>query len=1068
MRAMSNALERIARALMLPAALGFACGSFAAARAQAPVASAAAAVAASEWAPDSCERPPRVRQPFRRMLVARQWRPAADTARAIRDRMIERPGLDSLSIACLLLDHVALGLQDAAAAQGLAGDLQRAMAIARREPGADSLFLTRALYTEAEWHRICGRLERADSLLLLSLAMQERRATLDPLEIAATLFGIAAGRQIRGLTSGLPYVERAIRINESRLGANDLSTNFLRYQFAGQLLANGDVARARVEGERAIAAIRTGLGEQHADLPRFTRALGQLALADGDFPGARRHFEETLRLTRSRTPVDSLALGRTYSVMSEMRNDLGDFEGALESARLSVELQRGRMPAGDPRHANAYLQLGRALAALGASDPANAALDTAFVLGTGDSSLASYGVLARAHAVRATGDTATALAWARRARALGQSSHEPLDAYQAEAARFHADCLVDAGRPKEVVRELGEALAVAAQRYGDSHPAITRMRETHARALVAAGDPRAAAAALAVAAQRRTDLLALARGFSDREALFVARRDGSGLDPLLALASAGKLDADQRAAAWAAVASVRGMLLEAMSARTRELRLAATPAATAALDSLAAARGELARSMVRATNNAVRPDSALRESRAAVQRWELRLADLAAGFTPLRAIEAPQLLSALAPHEALVSYAMHRSLGAGEPERRQLLAFVSRPGGGVEVRALGDAAPIEALVHRWRQAAAPGGTLRAARASGDSLRRRIWDPLEPLIAGAERVVIVPEGALHLVDLASLPAPRRGWLVDTGPAIARLSSERDLLAPTARVAGTPLVVGAPDFEDASRSPLAAAAFRGAAAHCQRFADVRFEPLPGARAESEEIMALLTARGLTPQWLTGAAASESAIKRSASGASALHLATHAFFLGEACGGAAGTRGVGRWVAASKPSARPAKPLRRDVYLPEQAGAPLEHPLRLAGLALAGANHRAEAGADREDGILTSEEIAALDLSSVGEVVLSGCDTGLGDIAVGEGVFGLQRAFRLAGAGGLVMSLWPVRDADARAWMAAYYRARGAGLLPADAVREASRARLAALRADRADEHPSRWSGFIAAAR
>ena len=138
-----------------------------------------------------------------------------------------------------------------------------------------------------------------------------------------------------------------------------------------------------------------------------------------------------------------------------------------------------------------------------------------------------------------------------------------------------------------------------------------------------------------------------------------------------------------------------------------------------------------------------------------------------------------------------------------------------------------------------------------------------------------------------------------------------------------------------------------------------------------------------------------------------------------------------------------------------------------LHLSGLALAGANNRnATTAPDGEDGILTSEEIASLDLRGVEWVVLSGCETGTGAVLRGEGIFGLRRSFLIAGARTLVMSLWPVTDHDAREWIVDLYRARLAGRSTAEAIRIAHRAVLEARRAAKVSTHPFFWGAFLAA--
>ncbi len=176
-------------------------------------------------------------------------------------------------------------------------------------------------------------------------------------------------------------------------------------------------------------------------------------------------------------------------------------------------------------------------------------------------------------------------------------------------------------------------------------------------------------------------------------------------------------------------------------------------------------------------------------------------------------------------------------------------------------------------------------------------------------------------------------------------------------------------------------------------------------------------------------TGDAANESALKENSSGRKVVHVAAHAFYLGNGC----------RTSAASA------------------AG---ENPLLLSGFALAGAKRRQAGATLGEDGVITAGEIAAMDLNGVQWAVLSGCETGVGKPLPGEGVFGLRRAFQMAGARTVIMSLWPVDDQVTRTWMTALYRehlTKGKGT--AESVRAASVSALAKRRAARLGHpHPS----------
>jgi CHAT domain-containing protein len=344
------------------------------------------------------------------------------------------------------------------------------------------------------------------------------------------------------------------------------------------------------------------------------------------------------------------------------------------------------------------------------------------------------------------------------------------------------------------------------------------------------------------------------------------------------------------------------------------------------------------------------------------------------------------------------------------------------------------------------------------------LRQQIWDPLLPHLSSAARVFVVPDGALHLVSFAALPTTASRYLVETGPLIHYLSTERDLLPSEAGglARGGLLALGGPAFDESSLAPVASQeSFRGTRSACSDFQSMRFDPLPASLKEVDDVVALwnqahgagteVAQRGSaepSPDTirLTGAAASESAFKAKAAGRRVLHLATHGFFLGGRCASALDPS------ARSTSAAAPAKIAR-------------ENPLLLSGLILAGANLRNVAAPDQEDGVLTAEEVAALNLSGVEWTVLSGCDTGVGEVRVGEGVFGLRRAFQVAGVKTVIMSLWPVEDQATHQWMTALYAGRlMKKLSTADAVREASLAVLRQRRAKGFSTHPFHWAGFV----
>jgi CHAT domain-containing protein len=406
---------------------------------------------------------------------------------------------------------------------------------------------------------------------------------------------------------------------------------------------------------------------------------------------------------------------------------------------------------------------------------------------------------------------------------------------------------------------------------------------------------------------------------------------------------------------------------------------------------------------------------------------------------------------------------------------------------------LGDARIIDDLIAKFREEMTAGmrrrSSIRAAEQSlrdvGVLLRQRIWDPLVPQLDDVATLYIVPDGALSLIPFAALPVGDREYLLDAKPTLHYLTSDRDLVpaAEPATAGRGLLALGGATFDEAEtmQSARAAAAassasapYRGVTSPCESLQDFKFESLPASRREASAISTLWGTFGArsgpdAQAFLFGRAANERTLKTMAPGRRVLHLATHGFFLSADCtlsmtGSASGTRSVGGLVVAKKvkrpaPNAAAAKPAAVNP-------ASRENPLLRSGLALAGANRRAAVRPDEDDGILTAEEVASLNLEGVEWAVLSACDTGLGEIKAGEGVFGLRRAFQIAGARTVIMSLWSVEDRSTMEWMRALYEGRlRRGLNTADAVRDASVAVLRDRRARGQSTHPFFWAGFVA---
>jgi CHAT domain-containing protein len=535
----------------------------------------------------------------------------------------------------------------------------------------------------------------------------------------------------------------------------------------------------------------------------------------------------------------------------------------------------------------------------------------------------------------------------------------------------------------------------------------------------------------------------------------------------------------------------KGLILDAVADNLQTLRQNLKPEDQAALYQLAATRSQLAALIFNKPEDI--PLEQYRQQvatlKAQAEQLENTLFRRSAEFrTESQPVTIEALQQLIPADTALVELALYKPFhpkatkryeGWGNP---RYVAYILHSQGEPQWVDLGEAAPINQSVADFRQALQ--SQISDVKPVARTLDEKLMQPIRQKLGNTRTILLSPDSQLNLIPFAALVDENNRYLVENY-SISYLSSGRDLLRlqnhtqsrsesvivanpdydkpgnPSVKIASnpetsppTPLLPG-----EESRSNLVPPFLRGArgdqkelAQDNQRSSDLsqfQFDSLPGTAKEAAAITPMLP--GVT--LLTGSDATENAIKQ-LQAPKILHIATHGFFLSDVelvapadFGGSTFTflsnRGLGV-------EARPG-------VVPNSPPGKTENPLLRSGIALAGFNPR-QSGT--EDGVLTALETAGLNLSGTKLVVLSACETGLGDVANGEGVYGLRRALSIAGAESQVISLWKVSDEGTKDLMVSYYQRLLNNVGRSEAVRQTQLEMLQ----NPTYQHPYYWAAFI----
>lgn len=871
------------------------------------------------------------------------------------------------------------------------------------------------------------------------------------IEVSAPTGGIESGKYMILLDEIVSSPEQIAAFNEvSRLMISISS-----------MVQKGNTTEGIPLAMRALSLREKYLGPEHPDTAVTLTLLSLLHVGAGEYENGRGPLKQAIEIYEKKpefkqTPFYALSLETQGLIMLF----LGDF--AMAEEQLIKLLEFREQQTGRESH-EVSMSLNR-LAFLrelqGNSEEAAKLLERALQITEklrGASHVEVAGILSNLAAIYVKlKDNKRALSLFQRALAISEETLGPDHRLVATSLKNLGTLYLTEGNDEKAWENLNKALEVAERALSIEHPLVGLVLESQATLFQRKGKTQEAIQAMARSLEiNERSLTRNIVSSSDRQRVNFLTSFKASTDHAISLHTQ-RPNPDPAAVRLGlnALLSVKGRGLEETSLLINHVRRSSSPEDQKRVSRLVELRKEYANATLRPPVPGLRELSreSLRKTEEEMERLEGELSKNNAEFrNHLRPATINSVQEMLPVDGALIEFAIYRPsndrmMKGGAP---RYIAYVLHPTGEPKWIDLGEATPIDQAIEQFHAAIRKD----RSRMPLQLLRRLdqlIAQPVRPLLGSARRVLISPDGAINLVPFAALRDEQNRFLIENY-SLTYLTSGRDLLRArqSAATAGEDIVFANPSYGGDDRTLAANRGLRDE----QRMRDILktkrpvkttssasttpssisldeiyFTPLPGTSAEAAALQQLLPQARV----LTEAQATEKALKQ-VKGPRILHLATHGFFL----------KNLTRSAAAKQPENAPSERI--------------ENPLIRSGIALTEANLRK---GSNEDGILTAMEATSLDLLGTRLVVLSACDTGVGEVLNGEGVQGLRRAFVMAGAESLIMSLWSVPDLSTKDLMVDYYRRLIQGDGRGESLR---RVQLQMIKSPKRN-HPFYWASFI----
>ena len=885
---------------------------------------------------------------------------------------------------------------------------KRALVIQEKVYGSEHPDVARSLNSLAFFSINKGNYATAEPLCKRALVIQEKVYGSEHPDVARSLNNLArVYHNIGDYAKAETLFQRALAISEKTLGSEDPFIAILLNNLARVYEDKGEYTKAETLYLRGLAIRDKAYGSEHPFVATLLNNLAYLYTTKGDYAKA-----ETLYLRG--LAISEKAYGSKHSHVGDVLNDLAYLYIIKEDyAKAAPLLEQGleiREKAYGPEHPHVVQSL-NLLATIYYQNYHKEEYAKAELL------------LERGLAIRE--------------KAYGLE-HRDVAASLYNLAMLY-DRKGDYGKAEPLYLR---SLAIREKVLGSEHPDVANSLNNLASLYKKRGDIEQAIKYKERADEARERELSknLISG-SEKEKLTYLTLTTRELDQTVSLHLQSAFD-DKRASRLALTAILRrkGRALDATTDNIAILRARANKEDQALFDELSSVRSQYSvQSLKGASNISIEQHKAnLNTLEQQIETLEKQVSSRSAEFRTLsQPITLDGVQKSIPDNAVLVEFISYQQYDAKNNKGNKHYAVYVLANNGEPLFAdLGKAEVIEQAISKLRTVLPnPKASIeKQVKPAAKTLDQLVMKPVRVLIGDKKRLLVSPDGVLNLIPFEALVDEKGNYLVENYE-ISYLASGRDLLRLQTKIDSqqSPVIIGNPDFGPITET-------RQIKEGSSIFDTIGFRPLPATEIEAKKIKELFP----TGELLLQKQATEEALSK-VNAPSILHIATHGFFLNE------------ELAVQSEPNNRNPKGEIFGIE-PGDSNAQMQNPLLRSGIVLAGANIHQQGKEDQ--GIFTALKTTNLNLWGTNLVVLSACDTGVGDVKTGEGIYGLRRALVLAGSQTQVMSLWPINDEGTSDLMVQYYKALKAGEGRSSALRKV---RLEFLKNPK-HQHPYYWASFI----